>query len=53
MNVAKHENEQNFMTGVEFSAEQPYGNAVALFNLKFGCLEVKRLFKTKMLRIGM
>lgn len=33
--------ENDFMTAVEFSAEDPYGKAVALFDLKFGFLKVK------------
>ncbi|KAG6648661.1 hypothetical protein CIPAW_07G161800 [Carya illinoinensis] len=37
----KLKDEQNFMTAVEFSAENPYGKAVALFNLKSGLLEIK------------
>jgi hypothetical protein len=36
----KPKNEQDFMTAVEFSAENPYGKAVALLNLKSGFLEV-------------
>ncbi|PON38888.1 Glycine-rich domain-containing protein-like [Parasponia andersonii] len=37
----KHKNEQDFMTAVEFSAEDPYGRAVALLNLKSGFVKVK------------
>ncbi|KAK6923227.1 Glycine-rich domain-containing protein-like, partial [Dillenia turbinata] len=33
--------ETEFMTAVEFSAENPYGKAVALFNLKTGYLKVR------------
>jgi hypothetical protein len=36
----KPKNEQNFMTAVEFSTENPYGKAVALLNLKSGFLKV-------------
>lgn len=36
----KPKNEQDFMTAVEFSAENPYGKAVALLNLKSGFLKV-------------
>ena len=32
--------EQHFMTAVEFSEEDPYGKAVALFDLKFGLVTV-------------
>lgn len=35
------EDEQNFITAVEFSPQHPYGKAVALFNLKSGFLEIK------------
>ncbi|KAK9097038.1 hypothetical protein Sjap_022535 [Stephania japonica] len=37
----KHKNERYFVTVVEFSADYPYGNAMALLNLKSGVLEVK------------
>ncbi|KAJ8446288.1 hypothetical protein Cgig2_005819 [Carnegiea gigantea] len=37
----RQEDEQNFITAVEFSPQQPYGKAVALFNLKSGFLEIK------------
>ncbi|KAM2005270.1 hypothetical protein FF1_000513 [Malus domestica] len=37
----KHKSEQDFMTLVEFSAENPYGKAVALLDLKSGCVQVK------------
>ncbi|XP_050365882.1 glycine-rich domain-containing protein 1 [Argentina anserina] len=33
--------EQHFMTLVEFSAEDPYGKAVALLDLKAGCVKIK------------
>ncbi|KAK6923876.1 Glycine-rich domain-containing protein-like, partial [Dillenia turbinata] len=33
--------EMEFMTAVEFSAEDPYGKAVALFNLKTGYLKIR------------
>ncbi|KAM3688597.1 hypothetical protein ACJW31_10G163000 [Castanea mollissima] len=36
----KPKNEQDFMTAVEFSAENPYGKAVALLNLKSGFLKI-------------
>ena len=36
----RQEDEQNFITAVEFSPQHPYGKAVALFNLKSGFLEV-------------
>ena len=36
----KQRNEGDFMTAVEFSAEHPYGKAVALLDLKSGCLKV-------------
>lgn len=39
----KHSSEQDFITAVEFSAEYPYGNAVALLNLKSGMVEVQCL----------
>ncbi|XP_077234056.1 glycine-rich domain-containing protein 1-like [Tasmannia lanceolata] len=35
-----HKNEKDFMTLVGFSMEDPYGKAVALFNLKSGLLKV-------------
>lgn len=47
-NRSKDENEQNFMTGVEFSTEYPYGKAVALLNLKFCSIEVCCLIECKM-----
>lgn len=34
-------NEQGFITAVAFSAEDPYGKAVALFNLKSGLVKVR------------
>ncbi|CAA3015352.1 Hypothetical predicted protein [Olea europaea subsp. europaea] len=37
----KSEDERNLMTAVEFSAEDPYGRAVALIDLKYGTLKVK------------
>ncbi|GMI67977.1 GLYCINE RICH DOMAIN PROTEIN 2 [Hibiscus trionum] len=37
----KKKNEGDFMTAVEFSAEHPYGKAVALLNLKSRCLKAK------------
>ncbi|XP_062100865.1 glycine-rich domain-containing protein 1 [Humulus lupulus] len=37
----KHKNEKDFITAVEFSAEDPYGKAVALLNLKSGFVKVK------------
>ncbi|EOX91856.1 Uncharacterized protein TCM_000919 [Theobroma cacao] len=37
----KKRNEGDFMTAVEFSAEHPYGTAVALLDLKSGCLKAK------------
>ncbi|KAK4585024.1 hypothetical protein RGQ29_022620 [Quercus rubra] len=37
----KHRSEQDFMTAVEFSKEDPYGKAVALLDLKSGFLRVK------------
>ncbi|XWS29628.1 hypothetical protein CRYUN_Cryun24cG0045700 [Craigia yunnanensis] len=37
----KQRNEGDFMTAVEFSAEHPYGKAVALLDLKSGCLKAK------------
>lgn len=37
----KQKNEQGFMTAVEFSAENPYGKAVALLNLKSGFVKVQ------------
>ncbi|KAK1291176.1 hypothetical protein QJS10_CPB17g02446 [Acorus calamus] len=36
----KQNTERDFMTVVEFSAEYPYGKAVALFNIKHGTLKV-------------
>lgn len=36
----KSEDERNLMTAVEFSAEDPYGRAVALIDLKYGTLKV-------------
>lgn len=35
----KLKNEQDFMTAVEFSGENPYGKAVALLSLKAGFLK--------------
>lgn len=43
----KPKNEQNFVTAVEFSAENPYGKAVALLNLKSGSIKVFFLVKHK------
>lgn len=40
INCEKHKNEQNFMTAVKYSAEYPYGKAVALFDLKSASLKV-------------
>ncbi|KAJ6868483.1 glycine-rich domain-containing protein 1-like isoform X1 [Populus alba x Populus x berolinensis] len=37
----KKRSEQDFMTAVEFSAEYPYGKAVALLDLKSGFVKVK------------
>ncbi|XP_022751143.1 glycine-rich domain-containing protein 1-like [Durio zibethinus] len=37
----KQRNEGDFMTAVEFSAEHPYGKAVALLDLKSGYLKAK------------
>ncbi|XP_030974427.1 glycine-rich domain-containing protein 1 [Quercus lobata] len=37
----KHRSEQDFMTAIEFSKEDPYGKAVALLDLKSGFLRVK------------
>ncbi|KAK9285971.1 hypothetical protein L1049_025173 [Liquidambar formosana] len=37
----RQRSEKDFMTAVEFSAEDPYGKAVALLNLKSGFLNVK------------
>ncbi|KAF2295742.1 hypothetical protein GH714_033792 [Hevea brasiliensis] len=37
----KQRNEQDFVTAVEFSAEDPYGKAVALLDLKSGSVKVK------------
>ncbi|KAF4353413.1 hypothetical protein F8388_005015 [Cannabis sativa] len=37
----KHGNEKDFITAVEFSAEDPYGKAVALLDLKSGLVKVK------------
>lgn len=37
----KHSSEQDFLTAVEFSAEDPYGKAVALLNLKSGFVKVQ------------
>ncbi|XP_022153995.1 glycine-rich domain-containing protein 1 isoform X2 [Momordica charantia] len=37
----KHNHEQDFVTAVEFSAEYPYGRAVALFNFKYGVIKIK------------
>ncbi|KAL6012555.1 hypothetical protein ACLOJK_003044 [Asimina triloba] len=36
----KGKNEQDFMTAVRFSAEEPYGKAIALFNLKSNLVKV-------------
>lgn len=33
--------ERDFVTAVEFSADSPYGEAVALINLKSGVVKVK------------
>ncbi|OMP01665.1 hypothetical protein COLO4_11678 [Corchorus olitorius] len=37
----KHRNEGDFMTAVEFSADHPYGQAIALLDRKSGCLKAK------------
>ena len=37
----KHRSEQDFLTAVEFSMEDPYGKAVALLDLKSGFFKVK------------
>ncbi|KAL8117873.1 hypothetical protein AgCh_015675 [Apium graveolens] len=37
----KRRSDQDFLTAVEFSAEDPYGRAVALFDLKSGILKVQ------------
>ncbi|XVE86905.1 hypothetical protein DITRI_Ditri18aG0073200 [Diplodiscus trichospermus] len=37
----KQRDEKNFVTAVEFSAEHPYGKAVASLDLKSGCLKAK------------
>ncbi|KAJ8446286.1 hypothetical protein Cgig2_005817 [Carnegiea gigantea] len=37
----RQEDEQNFITAVEFSPQHSYGKAIALFNLKSGFLEIK------------
>ncbi|KAA8538218.1 hypothetical protein F0562_027959 [Nyssa sinensis] len=39
-NCERHKNEQDFMTVIEFSTENPYGKAIALLNLKSGFLKV-------------
>ncbi|XP_057999053.1 glycine-rich domain-containing protein 2-like [Hevea brasiliensis] len=36
----KHKSAESLMTAVEFSAEYPYGKAVALFNLKSGVRQI-------------
>lgn len=36
----KQRNDQDFLTAIEFSAEHPYGKAVALFDLKSGTIKV-------------
>lgn len=33
--------ERDFVTAVEFSADSPYGEAIALINLKSGVVKVK------------
>ncbi|XP_021759739.1 glycine-rich domain-containing protein 2-like [Chenopodium quinoa] len=38
---SKRDEQDNFTTAVEFSPENPYGKAVALFDLKFGVLQVE------------
>ncbi|KAA8538219.1 hypothetical protein F0562_027958 [Nyssa sinensis] len=40
-NCERQKNEQDFMTMVEFSAENPYGKVVALLKLKSGFLKVE------------
>ncbi|KAF8406138.1 hypothetical protein HHK36_008218 [Tetracentron sinense] len=40
-NCEKGKNERDFMTAVEFSAEEPYGKVLALLNLKSGFLKVQ------------
>lgn len=47
----KQRSEQDFMTAVEFSAEDPYGKAVALLDLKSGLVKVQRCFLFKLNRI--
>ncbi|KAG5621273.1 hypothetical protein H5410_006491 [Solanum commersonii] len=37
----KQRSQDDFMTAVEFSAQDPYGKAVALVDLKFGVINVK------------
>ncbi|XP_049375148.1 glycine-rich domain-containing protein 2-like isoform X1 [Solanum verrucosum] len=37
----KQRSQEDFMTAVEFSAQDPYGKAVALVDLKFGVINVK------------
>lgn len=39
----KQRSEDDFMTAVEFSAQDPYGKAVALADLKFGVINVSNL----------
>ncbi|KAL6225041.1 hypothetical protein ACLB2K_003893 [Fragaria x ananassa] len=39
--TSENKTQQHFMTLVEFSAEDPYGKAVALLDLKSGCIKVK------------
>lgn len=36
----KKRNDQDFLTAIEFSAKDPYGKAVALFDLKSGTIKV-------------
>ena len=38
--TSENKTQQHFMTLVEFSAEDPYGKAVALLDLKSGCIKV-------------
>ncbi|KAG6577614.1 Glycine-rich domain-containing protein 1, partial [Cucurbita argyrosperma subsp. sororia] len=40
-NCGKHNHDSDFVTAIEFSAEYPYGRAVALFDLKFGVIKIK------------
>lgn len=40
-NCEKQKSEKDFMTAVEFSAVDPYGKAIALFDQKSGVFQVK------------